>query len=228
MYSNEKVTIIMPVYNEEKTVAEVIKRVLAQPMVDELVVIDDCSNDKSIEQIKSIGSGNITLVKNEENRGKGYSVRKGLDHVKDGLILIQDADTEYMPEDYPKLFDALKDNNIVFGTRMIGDNTGHHYMLAKIGNAFLTDMFNLLYKQHITDLNTCYKIFRKSMLEGITLKENGFLIEEEISIKLARKGYKIDEVPVSYKGRTYEEGKKIKMSDGFKGITYIFSSLFER
>ncbi len=204
-----------------------VRRVLAHKMVDELIIVDDCSSDRSVSEIRKIRSPKITLLKNKQNSGKGFSVRKAFDQIKSGLLLIQDADTEYRPEDYPKLFSVLARDNIVFGTRMIGKNTGHHYALAKTGNKVLTDIFNIMYHQNITDLNTCFKLFRKSMLDGIELKENGFLIEEEISIKLAKKGYKIVEVPISYKGRTYEEGKKIKMSDGFKGVFYLISSPFK-
>ncbi len=218
----------MPVYNEERTLVEVVKRVLAQKVVDKLVIVDDHSIDRSAELIRVLAKKDrrIEVLSNPKNMGKGFSVREALDHVKKGIVIIQDADKEYYPEDYPKMLAALRDDNVVYGTRMITKNPGHHYRAAKVANAVITALFNALYKQRITDVNTCYKIFRKEMLDGIKLKENRFLIEPEISIALAKKGYRITEVKIRYAGRTYAEGKKIKASDGIAQAFYIVRKRF--
>lgn len=226
MYKNMRVNIVMPVYNEEKTVEEIIKRVLAQKVVDNLIIVNDSSKDKSLEIIKKLSKRDkrIIALSNSSNKGKGYSVRKGLELVKDGIVIIQDADLEYYPEDYMKLLPKLKEDTIVLGTRMRGVKTGHNYMLAKFANANLTSLFNLLYGTHMTDINTCYKVFTKKMLNGVTLTKDDFLIEPEILIALVKKGYKIEEVDIRYKGRTYEEGKKIKASDGAKQAVFMITS----
>ncbi|MDE1865182.1 MAG: glycosyltransferase family 2 protein [Candidatus Micrarchaeota archaeon] len=223
MYNKMKMNIIMPVFNEERTLGEIIRRVLAQPFVDRLIIIDDCSKDRSLEIIKAAAKRErrITYMRNSENMGKGHSVRRGIAAVRSGIILIQDADLEYYPEDYAKLLKLLHGDVVVYGTRMIGKQTGHNYTMAKFANASLTWLFNILYKQRITDMNTCYKIFTKGMLSGIKLKEEGFLIEPEISIKLAKKGYRIIEARIRYKGRTYAEGKKITAKDGIKQALYM-------
>lgn len=223
-----KVNVIMPAYNEERTLDEVIRRVLAQRSVDRLLIIDDHSRDGSLSIMKRWAKRDrrVGWLSNRENRGKGYSIRRGFAAVRDGIIIIQDADTEYYPEDYGKLLGSFGGGSVVYGTRMIGRNTGHNYAMAKLANAFLTRLFNTLYRQRITDLNTCYKVFSKEMLSGITLKSDGFLIEPELSIKLSKKGYRIREVRVRYRGRTYAEGKKIKASDGIRQIFYMVAERF--
>jgi glycosyltransferase involved in cell wall biosynthesis len=228
LYNKTKVNVVMPVYNEQRTLDEVIGRVLAQRFVDRLVIIDDHSEDGSLEIIKRWArrDGRISYLSNSSNRGKGYSVRTGFEKVSGGIIIIQDADTEYYPEDYGKLLSRFRDDRVVYGTRMIGENTGHLYFTAKLANAFLTALFNVLYGQRITDMNTCYKVFTKEMLNGIKLSGEGFLIEPEISIKLAKKGYPIEEVKIRYRGRTYAEGKKITASDGIKQAAYMLAERF--
>ena len=228
MYKGETVNIIMPVYNEEKTVSAIIKRVLAQRFVDRLIIIDDHSCDSSLKIIKNLAAGDrrITCLASPNNRGKGFSVRKGLSRVNDGIVIIQDADLEYYPEDYMKLLPGLSDDTIVLGTRMRGRQTGHEYALAKLANAGLTLTFNLLYGRRLTDMNTCYKVFKIEMLKGIELEEDGFLIEPEILVALVKKGYNIIEVDIRYKGRTYEEGKKITAKDGIKQEFFMIKSRF--
>jgi glycosyltransferase involved in cell wall biosynthesis len=228
MYKNERLNVIMPVYNEEKTLREIVKRVLAQKTVDRLIIIDDHSKDGSLKIIKELSKKNlkISYLANNVNRGKGFSVRRGLSLVTDGIVMIQDADLEYYPEDYSKLLPKLDNNTIVLGTRMRGQKTGHEYQLAKLANAALTSTFNLLYGKDLTDINTCYKLFKKKMLNGIPLKEDGFLIEPEILIGLVKKGYSIAEVDIRYKGRTYDEGKKITAKDGFMQELFMIEKRF--
>lgn len=224
MHKGEYVTVIMPVYNEERTVAGVIRRVLRQRMVDELIVIDDHSSDSGPEKIKreAAKSRKVTVITNRSNMGKGYNIQLGIERARNGLLLIQDSDTEYFPEDYPLLFSALTKDNVVFGSRMMGRSIGHTYMLAKFANHTITFTFNLLFGQKITDLNTCYKLFRKSDLKG-RLTQNGFLIEEELAINFAKSGKRIKEVGIRYNGRTFEEGKKIKAIDGINGLLFVIA-----
>lgn len=228
MYNGETVNIIMPVYNEEKTLSEIVNRVLALKMVDRLIIIDDHSKDTSLEQIKAAAKKDkrITYFTNTVNSGKGFSVRRGFDEVKDGIVIIQDADLEYFPEDYEKMLPSLTNDTIVLGTRMRGKKTGHEYAMAKFANASLTTLFNVIYGKNLTDMNTCYKVFKKKMLDGVKLKENDFLIEPEILIELIKRNYKIVEVDIRYEGRTYEQGKHIKASDGFKQAVYVFKKRF--
>lgn len=216
----------MPVYNEERTIFEIIKRVLAQKIVDKLIIINDSSTDGSDQIIRQAvkGSNKIKYLVNSRNFGKGYCVRKGLSSIDKGIVIIQDADLEYSPEDYPKLINALDDNTVVYGTRMQQKNQEHPYALAKIANTTITFLFNLLYSSRLTDLNTCYKIFRKDTLNGIKLKEDRFLIEPELSITFAKKRYRIREVRIRYRGRTYEEGKKIRAKDAIAQIIYIIKN----
>jgi len=230
MYKGERVTIVMPVYNEEKTVETIVRRVLAQKFVDELIVVDDGSKDSSLEKLKKLQRTNskIKILENKVNKGKGAAIIKGIANAKDGIIIIQDADLEYFPEDYPKLLEASEKNEVVFGNRLHGRNMGHEYVLAKWGNKFVSKLFSLLYGQKVDDINTCYKLFRKRDLSGIKLKEHGFIIEEELAVAFAKKGIKIANVPIRYKGRTFEEGKKINFIDGIKGALYILVNVFKR
>lgn len=223
MYKNLTVNVIMPVHNEEKTVKEIIERVLALPVVDRLIIINDNSGDHSPEIIKGLAKRDkrISYLSNNANKGKGYSVRRALKEVEKGIVIIQDADLEYYPEDYKKLLPKLADDTIVLGTRMRGVKTGHEYKLAKFANYCLTETFNILYGRRLTDINTCYKLFKKEMLDGITLREDGFLIEPELLIGLVKKGYKVVEVDVRYKGRTYDEGKHITAADGLDQMLYM-------
>ncbi len=230
MYKNERVSVIMPVYNEERTVSEIIKRVLAQRAVDQLIIINDGSRDRSDAIIRSIAKREkrVKYISHSENRGKGNAVKAGLAAVDKGVIIIQDADLEYYPEDYPGLLAATAPDTAVFGTRTKGEHSGHHYQLARFANAFSTSLFNLLYSERISDLNTCYKVFRKEMLDGVKLKEEKFLLDMELSVTFSKKGYAIREVKIRYKGRTYDEGKKITVRDGIEQILYIITSRFTR
>jgi glycosyltransferase involved in cell wall biosynthesis len=229
MYKKEPVNIIMPVYNEERTVAEIIRRVLAQKVVDRLIIINDNSGDSSLEKIKKAARGDkrIVYLSNSRNMGKGYSVIRGIRLVRKGIIIIQDADLEYFPEDYMRMLPKLGERTIVLGTRMRGRKTGHEYVMAKLANAGLTGLFNALYNRELTDMNTCYKVFRKEMLKGVRLTKNDFLIEPEILIGLAKKGYNISEVDIRYQGRTYDEGKHIRASDGIKQAFYMMAKRFD-
>ena len=228
MHGKEKVNIIMPVYNEEKTLKEIIGRVLAQKAVDRLIIVNDHSGDRSLEIIKSLKKKDkrISYFTNESNMGKGYSVRRGLKEVDNGIVIIQDADLEYYPEDYGKLLSNLRDDTFVLGTR-VRANTGHKYILASFVNACLTFEFNFVNGKDLTDINTCYKVFKKKMLAGVELQQNGFLLDLEILSELVKKGYNVREVSVRYKGRTYKEGKKITAKDAVEQVFFIIKSRFD-
>ncbi len=230
MHGSESISVIMPVYNEEDTVSEIIRRVLAQKLVDRLIIINDNSRDRSLEKIKieARRDKRIQYLTNRTNMGKGYSVRRGLSLIKSGIVIIQDADLEYYPEDYKKLVPNVKDDSAVFGTRMRKKNTGHEYTLAKMANVVLTTTFDVLYGRNLTDINTCYKVFKRRMLDGTTLKENDFLIDPEILVSLVKKGYKIKEIDIRYRGRSYKEGKRITAVDGIKQFLFLIEKRFAK
>lgn len=228
MNKNDSVNVIMPVYNEERTLRNIVGRVLAQEIVDNLIIVDDHSQDGSLDIIKDIAKTDkrITYFSNNANMGKGYSVRRGLKHVKGGIVIIQDADLEYYPEDYNKLVPLVDKDTAVLGTRVHKKNTGHRNVFAKLANDVFTWELNVLYGTQLTDINTCYKIFRREMIEDKELKENSFLIDPEILLTIIKKGYSIKEVDISYSGRTYKEGKKINAKDAVEQGLFIFKRRF--
>ncbi len=220
-----KATVIMPVYNEEKTVYGIIRRVLAQSGAGRLVIVYDTrSTDNTLAEIRrAIRGEKRALLFKRRLRGKGSSVRYGLGRVRSGPIMIQDADEEYYPEDYPKLLRELRNGQPVFGYRTV--NYGHAYGAGKAVSWLHTWFFNLLFRQSVMDVNAGYKVFTKEMLHGRRLKGNGFELDMEIAAALAKNGYRIASVPIRYKGRTFEEGKKIGAGPA---IRFFFSILHER
>lgn len=225
MKNGNAINVIMPVLNEEKTVGGVIQRVLHQGIVDRLIIVfDKRSTDNTLREIrKAIAkSGKCELVLTDRSRGKGDSVRIGLSRVKRGIVVIQDADEEYYPEDYPKLMAGVTSQNPVFGYR--ASNTGHQYLLGTTVSSLHTALFNLLFGQSVKDINAGYKIFTIGMLKGRKLRESGFELDIEVAATLAKNGYRIKNVPIRYKGRTYEEGKKIGASAAISMLLYILKS----
>ena len=219
-----KLSVLIPVYNEEKTVARVVSRVAALPLNTEIIIVDDCSSDgtrSTLEKLKDIAD--IKLVFKKENAGKGAALRTGLEYVTGDYIVIQDADLEYDPLDIPKLLIPLvKDEaDIVYGSRFIGEEVQDESWVHRMGNAVLTGASNMLSGLKLTDMETCYKAFGKHVLKDIHIEQNRFGIEPEITAKLARRGYKFCEVPISYQSRGYDEGKKIGIKDLFNAIYCI-------
>ena len=222
MESARKISVIMPVYNEERTLKQVLDRVLKQDCVSRLIVIDDSSDSSpEIMRKRMEKDSRITLIHNKRPMGKGNALITGIKKVKGGLVLIQDADAEYFPEDYPRLLDKVGPKNAVFGSRILGRDVGHQYRLARMANVVMSATFSFLFGHRITDIYTCFKLFDRKMVDPGRLKQRDFRIETEIAAQIVRNGYDIEEVPIRYNGRTYEEGKKIGATDGIRGLFYI-------
>lgn len=221
-------SIIIPTYNEQKTIEKVVQMVkkTKYPGRREIIIIDDGSADGTSKKIKKIAG--IVKVFNKENRGKGFCVRLGIAKAGGDVILIQDADLEYNPKDHLKLIERLTvgDCDAVFGSRFLSPGHKPRYRLFYWGNIFLSLLIKLLYKKNITDVETCYKCFKKSVVSKIKLGANRFDFEPEITCKLLNAGFNICEVPISYKSRSYSEGKKIGLWDGILAIFAILRYRF--
>ena len=217
-------TVIVPCYNEEATIQELLMRVLKQDSVRELIVINDGSSDESKNVINSVDDPRIIFINNEKNLGKGASVRKALNIASSDFVLIQDADLEYSPEEYPRLLKPLWEGyaDAVFGSRFLTfESRRALYFWHSMGNRFLTLFSNALTNIYLTDMETCYKVIRVEFARKLDLKENRFGLEPEITAKLAKMDARIYEVAISYKGRTYQEGKKITWKDGLSAARCI-------
>lgn len=216
-------SVIVPAFNEEKTIGRVLQSLLAQSEVDEVIVVDDCSRDRTSQEVKKIKNSKIRLICHEKNRGKGAGIRTGLEHVHGKYTLIQDADMEYDPAEIPHLLKPIhaEKAEVVFGSRFTGSHTNMFYWHF-LGNKFLNFIVNVLYNTTLSDMETCYKIIPTKYLKMMNLRENDFRIEPEITCKLLKMGVKIFEVPITYVGRTYEDGKKITWKDGVSALRTIF------
>ena len=218
----------MPAYNEEKTIIQILDKVLAVkiPLEKEIIVVDDGSKDKTVDLVKGYKKnhnlGNMTIFELDKNGGKGTAVRKGFSLATGDIVLIQDADLEYDPEDYKQLLEPILNgkSKVVFGSRFLKNHTAR-YNFYYLGNIFLSFVTRLLYWKNITDMETCYKVFDKEVLDKITLRSTRFDLEPEITAKVIRAGFKIVEVPVKYYSRSFEEGKKITWMDGVKAVWYL-------
>ena len=217
---NPLLTVVMPVYNEIATVEEMIRRVLAVPTRIELIVVDDASRDGSRELVQRLsGEKGFRVALQDRNRGKGAAVRRGIQEAKGDVIVVQDADLEYSPEEYPELLDLIVKGkaDAVFGSRFIGRHRCFlftHYL----ANLFLNLVTNVLYNTTMTDMETCFKAIRSDVLKALPLKSDRFGIEPEITAKLFKRGARVYEVPITYEGRDYAEGKKITWRDGFPAL----------
>jgi glycosyltransferase involved in cell wall biosynthesis len=220
-------SVVMPVYNEARTVRQVIEVVLAQRPVQELIIVDDCSRDGSWEVLSDLAKAHdrIRLFRHEQNQGKGAALATGIAQTKSPVVIIQDADLEYDPTEYHYLLKPILSGkaDVVFGSRFIG--SGEHrvlYFWHSVGNRGLTMFSNMATNLNLTDMETCYKVFRREVLEKINLEEKRFGFEPEITAKVSKLGVRIYEVPISYHGRTYAEGKKINWKDGVRAVWCIF------
>ena len=222
-----RISIIIPCYNEEKTIENVISQVeLNISQNTEIIVIDDFSSDGSVGILKNIANSNrIKLIEKKLNEGKGSCIHMGLEQAKGDIIIIQDADLEYSPNDYRKLLIPFEQANadVVYGSRFLGGGkyVRVHFFWHYLANKILTFLCNLFTNLNMTDMETGYKVFKRSAIEKINLKEKSFGFEPEVTIKLAKKKYKFFEVPISYNGRSYEEGKKIGLKDAFIAVFCI-------
>ena len=227
-----KLTVIIPCYNEQRTLRTIIKKVLNfRDLEKEIIIIDDCSTDNSKLIIKELEDlhPEIRGIFLEQNLGKGSALKKGFEEAKGDIILIQDADLEYDPKDYSALIKPFKntDADIVYGSRFMGgDYVRLHFFWNFVANKLLTFVTNIVTNLNMSDMETGYKLFKKSVIQSIQLKEKSFGIEPEITVKLARKRFIFYEVPISYQGRSYDEGKKITLKDAFVAFYCIIKYRF--
>jgi glycosyltransferase involved in cell wall biosynthesis len=213
-------SVVMPVYNEQETVEEIIRRVLAVPLRIQLIVVDDGSKDGTRDILAGLQRElGFELVLQERNQGKGAALRRGFQQARGELVVIQDADLEYSPEEYPELIELICQGraDVVYGSRFLGRHRVFmfsHYL----GNRVVTLLTNILYNTMLTDMETCYKVMRSEIVKGMNLQSNGFGIEPEMTAKIFKGGHRVYEIPITYDGRGYDQGKKITWRDGFVAL----------
>jgi glycosyltransferase involved in cell wall biosynthesis len=224
-----KLSVIIPVYNEARNIAEILKRVRAARAASEIVVVDDGSRDGSRELLQQMdGKGRLRVILHPENRGKGAAVRTGIEAARGDVVLIQDADLEYNPGDYPALLQPIKDGiaDVVYGSRFLGGPRRAVMFWHMIANQLLTLMTNVLYNTILSDMETGYKVFRREITAGMNLRANGFDFEPEFTAKVLKRRYRIFEVPITFNPRDYTEGKKIKLWDAFVAVWTLLKYKF--
>jgi glycosyltransferase involved in cell wall biosynthesis len=225
-----KLSVVIPCYNEERWIRELVRRVRAVPIPKEIVIVDDCSTDGTRPILKELEAEvpEVRVVLQPHNQGKGAALREGFKHATGDVVLVQDADLEYDPAEYPRLIQPILDDqaDVVYGSRFIGERHRVLYFWHSVANKMLTTLSNMFTNLNLTDMETCYKVFRREVLADIKLRSNRFGFEPEITAKIAkkRKGrapWRVYEVPISYSGRTYEEGKKIGLRDAINALFCI-------
>jgi len=224
-------SIIIPAFNEAAFLPEVIRRVEETPYDKEIIIVDDGSTDDTREYLKGLVSEGIKVIVHEKNMGKGAAMRTGIAVASGDVVIVQDADLEYDPKDYPVLLEPIMQGkaDVVYGSRFLGGPHRVLFFWHSVGNSLITLISNMFTDLNLTDMETGYKAFRKKVFDTITIESNRFGFEPEITAKVAKKGFRIYEVPISYSGRSYQEGKKITWKDGFKAIfTVLKYNLFRR
>jgi len=219
-----KLSVVIPIYNEKETIREIYNCVKAVDIDKEIILVDDFSTDGTREILRSLADDTTKVIMHDRNMGKGAALRTGFKNVTGDIVIIQDADLEYDPQQYPKLIQPILDDkaDIVYGSRFAGGEYRRvMFYWHMVGNKFLTTLSNMLTNLNLTDMETCYKVFRKEVLERITVEENRFGFEPEITAKLAKMDVRIYEIGISYSGRSYKEGKKIGWRDGFSALRCI-------
>jgi glycosyltransferase involved in cell wall biosynthesis len=222
-------SVIMPCYNEAATLPSILERVYAVNLDKEIIAVDDHSSDDTLQVLQAEAARNprFTVISHPVNRGKGAAVRSGLAHARGQITIIQDADLEYDPDDYYALVKPIVDGrvNVVYGSRFMGSHTGMYFWNA-LGNKGLTFLTNFLFNCWISDMETCYKVMRTEIIRSLNLESSDFRLEPEITAKVLKRGHRILEIPISYIGRTYEEGKKMKPSQGLYAIVALLRYRF--
>jgi glycosyltransferase involved in cell wall biosynthesis len=229
--ANRILSVVMPVYNEKDTVLKIADKVLKLDMVKEIVMVDDGSTDGTRELLRqSTLDPRIKVLFHEKNSGKGASLRTGFKNVSGDVVVVQDADLEYDPNEFVDMIKPIEEGlaDVVYGSRLIGGKPQRvHMFWHRVGNGFLSFLTNLLYNSTLSDMETCYKMFRRSILDGISIKSNGFSVEPELTAKILKnKKLRVYEMPISYYGRTYEEGKKISWKHGFSALFALLKYRF--
>ncbi len=223
-----KASVVIPVYNEERTIREIIERVQAVPIEKEIIVVDDCSTDGTVAELEKLAKeGTIRLFKHRVNKGKGAACRSGIQQVRGDVVIIQDADLEYDPADYPQLLSPILNgrSKVVYGSRFLGPHKAM-YFWHSLGNKLLTLITNVLFDTTLTDMETCYKVFTVDIARRLKLKQNRWGFDPEITAKMLKMGNRIYEVPISYTGREFWEGKKISWKDGLTVIRTLIKYRF--
>ena len=225
-----KLTVVIPVYNEKNTIEEILRRVQAADVgfEKEIVVVDDCSMDGTHEVLQKLGAPDIRVFRHEKNMGKGAALHTGFANAAGDIVLIQDADLEYDPREYSRLIEPILDGraDVVYGSRFLGGPHRILFFWHYLGNRMLTTFSNMMSNLNLTDMETCYKAFRREVLQRLRLKSKRFGFEPEITMKVAKQKCRIYEVPISYSGRDYSEGKKIGWKDGVAAIYHIIRFRF--
>ena len=219
------VSVIIPCFNEKQTLKKILEKVQNSKIkIQEIIIVDDCSTDGTIQILKSIKNPLIKIYYHSKNRGKGAALRTGFSKAKGDICIVQDADLEYDPDDYPRLIKPILDDkaDVVFGSRFQGGSPHRVvYFWHRIGNGFLTLLSNILTDLDLSDMETCYKVFKREIIQSIRIKEDRFGFEPEITAKIAKMNLRVYEVGIAYYGRTYSEGKKITWKDGIRAIYCI-------
>jgi len=216
-----KLSVIIPVYNEVKNVEEILKRVQSTKLVDEIIVVDDGSKDGTRDILANLdGKKKVRVILHEQNQGKGAAVVTGMKAAKGDILLIQDADLEYDPRDYPTLLQPIEEGlaDVVYGSRFLGAAHRVTMFWHQVANKLLTFMTNILYDSILTDMETGYKVFKREVIEGMTIHSKRFNFEPEFTAKILKRKYRIFEVPITFNPRDYNDGKKIKLKDAFEAV----------